>query len=224
MPPYPTPTKLFHITAIDNLRSIAEAGELVSKNRAIASNVATANIAYQSVQGHRAVRAVNVGRGGVVHDYVPFYFAPRSPMLFTINNGNVPGCAYRQDDIVHIASSIERIRQLGLDYVFSNANAATALASFFSSLDDLEEVDWGLICEPPRLEGYCRYWQNNLGNPRYVQRMEKRMAEFLVHCGVPIAAVIEVGVRTSQMADRVSAALKGAAWAPEIRVVPGWYY
>src|SRR5206468_1386651 len=96
------PTPIFHITAIDNLRSIATQGSLVSKNMAAAQNLAAADIAYQHIQGRRAARAIPIVPAGSLHDYVPFYFAPRSPMLFTINNGNVPGCQYRQDDIAHL--------------------------------------------------------------------------------------------------------------------------
>jgi len=49
-----------------------------------------ADISMHSVQGHRAVKAVPVPPGGTLHDYVPFYFAPRSPMLRTLEGGNVP--------------------------------------------------------------------------------------------------------------------------------------
>jgi hypothetical protein len=45
------------------------------------------NIAYQGAQGKRATKLVARPPMGVIHDYVPFYFAPRSPMLFTIDKG-----------------------------------------------------------------------------------------------------------------------------------------
>lgn len=49
------------------------------------------NIAHQNIQDRRAYRQVPFDPGGVLHDYVPFYFAPRSPMLYTISRGNVVG-------------------------------------------------------------------------------------------------------------------------------------
>ncbi|UPJ54641.1 DUF4433 domain-containing protein [Bradyrhizobium sp. 200] len=78
--PKPTPTPLFHITAIDNLRSIASTS-LLSKNRVAVQGINFANIAFQTVQGHRSVKLVPIASGGNLHDYVPFHFAPRSPML-----------------------------------------------------------------------------------------------------------------------------------------------
>lgn len=224
MPIYPVPTPIFHITAIPNLRSIAAAGGLLAKNQVLGKKITAANIAYQSVQGHRAIKVVPVGSGGTVHDYVPFYFAPRSPMLMTINSGNVPGCTYRQDDIVHLTTTIEMIRAAQVPFVFSDANAATALANFYDDLTRLTEVDWALLLEGPCLEGYCRYWHNVPTKPRYVQRMEKRMAEFLAFGFVPVAAITEIGVRTENGKQQVRAALAGTGWNPPVRVVPGWYY
>jgi ssDNA thymidine ADP-ribosyltransferase, DarT len=101
---YPDPTLVFHITAIDNLKSTADKGAIVSKNCIAEAGLTASDIAYEEVQGLRAAKLIQEGRkgnlsnqvgsGGTLHDYVPFYFAPRSPMLFAINNGNVPGCDF----------------------------------------------------------------------------------------------------------------------------------
>jgi hypothetical protein len=224
VPAYPVPTPIFHITAIDNLRAIAEAGGLFAKNVLASQGRVSANIAYQQIQGRRAVKAVPVGPKGNLHDYVPFYFAPRSPMLMTINSGNVPGCSYRQDDIVHLMTSIEKICAINPNIVFTNANAATAIAEFFDDLSKINEIDWSVLLESPRLGGYCTYWNNRHDNPRYVQRMEKRMAEFLVHQDVPLAAIPIIGVRTENGAGRVRSALAGTGWEPTIGVMGAWYY
>ena len=78
--PAPKPTRLFHITAIANLPAILASGALLSKNGGAAAGINYQNIAHSGAQGARAIRAVPEPLGGVVHDYVPFYFAPRSPM------------------------------------------------------------------------------------------------------------------------------------------------
>src|SRR5215203_696208 len=96
---------LFHITAMPNLESIVRSGGLLPKARLSHGGLRHADIAYQNIQGRRAMKVVPKGPGGVIHDYIPFYFAPRSPMLRTINSGNVPGCDYRQDDIVHLRTT-----------------------------------------------------------------------------------------------------------------------
>jgi hypothetical protein len=224
LPDVPKLTPIFHITAIDNLPSIALQGGLLAKSRVAALGVQAADIAYQQIQGRRAVKAVPLGPGGNLHDYVPFYFAPRSPMLKTIDGGNVAGCRYRQRDIVHLRTSVERVIEMGGRYVFSNANAAIAIVEFFNDIIRLDEVDWSLLLENPRIEGYCKYWNNRADNPRYVRRMEKRMAEFLVHDSVPLGAIDEIGVLDQAGHQRVADALAGTEWRPQIRVVPGWYH
>lgn len=50
------------------------------------------------------------------------------------------------------------------------------------------------------------------------------MAEFLVHQQLPIAAVTQIGVRTTAGEARIREALKGTGWNPTVRVVPGWYF
>lgn len=85
------PNSIYHITHIRNLPSILEAGGLISSSRLQQQGIIYVDIAYQSIQNRRANTRVPCGAGGVLHDYVPFYFAPRSPMLCTIHRGGVPG-------------------------------------------------------------------------------------------------------------------------------------
>jgi ssDNA thymidine ADP-ribosyltransferase, DarT len=224
VPSVPDPTPIFHITPIDNLASIARCGALLSKAAATAQGLVAANIAYPHIQGRRAVKAIPIAPGGSLHDYVPFFFAPRPPMLLAINKGNVPGCDYRQDDIVHVVSQAQAIRDGGHRFVFSDVHAALDIARFFDDLAHLGEIDWGIFFEQPLLGGYCKYWNNRPDTPRHVRRQETRQAEFLVHQRVPIAAVSLIGVRTAEGEARIRAALAGTGWDPALRVVPGWYY
>jgi hypothetical protein len=170
------------------------------------------------------VKLVPIAPGGNLHDYVPFHFAPRSPMLKTIDSGNVEGNEYRQDDIVHLITTVEAIVAAGLAFVFTNYHAVKAFAEFFDDLKDLDKIDWELFFEQPRLGGYCKYWHNPYSKPRYALRMETRSAEFLVRDSVPLAVLGQIAVRTELMADRVRGALANTGWSPDIKVIPGWYY
>lgn len=217
-------THLFHITAIPNLPNILSCGALLAKRRLAAMGAGYADIAYQNIQGRRAMKQVPRGPGGVIHDYVPFYFAPRSPMLRTIDGGNVPGCDYRQSDIVHLKTSINSVVQSGLPYVFYNYNAATSYAQCFDDVKELGNVDWDLFFEQPVLDGYCRYWNSIHSNPRYVRRMETRMAEFLVYDACPIDLIEEIGVRTENIAANVREILRAHNCNIPVYARPAWYY
>jgi hypothetical protein len=224
MVPHRNPTLIFHITAIPNLAAIAASGELVSKSIVSQLGIQAADIAYQNIQGRRAGRSVPIAPNGILHDYVPFYFAPRSPMLMTINSGNVPTCPYRQDDIVHLVSNAQSIDDLGLPFVFTDLHAALDYARFFDAIEDLDEIAWDLFHENPKMDGYCQYWMSKHTPAKYAQRREIRQAEFLVHGRLPLAAITQIGVRNENMEARVRAALTGTDWQPPIVRHPSWYY
>jgi hypothetical protein len=176
----PNPVRLFHITAIANLSDICTAESLLSKNAGARAGVAYHNIAYQGAQGTRAVRHVPDPPGGVIHDYVPFYFAPRSPMLRAIEGGRVTGCQWRQADIVHLETTVERVTAGRAEFVFYDRNATLPYSQPYADLANLDVVAWDLLTEHPQLDGFCKYWHDRPSVDRYADRMERRQAEFLV--------------------------------------------
>lgn len=220
----PDNLSIFHITAIPNLVGLAQQKHLLAKNVMAHQGLGYANIAYQSVQGRRANKVVTAGAGGVLHDYVPFYFAPRSPMLMAINRGNVEGCNYRQDDIAHMRSSLRAVLGSKLPFVFYDKNAAVFNARCFDDISQLGQIDWPLFFEHPRKDGYCQYWNSVHTNERYVSRMETRQAEFLIHQAFPLNLVEEVVVRTEATAEMVRELVHGAGWHVNVRAQPLWYF
>lgn len=148
------PVRLFHITAIAKLPAICETGALLSKNAGAAAGIGYQNIAHQGAQGARAGLAVLNPPGGVVHDYVPFYFAPRSPMLFAVNGGRVEGCQWRQGDIVHLETTVDRATAGNVPFVFYDRNATLGYSRAFADLAHPDAVAWDLLTEPPALDGF----------------------------------------------------------------------
>jgi len=220
----PRPTRLFHITAIDNLPAILATNALLSKNGGAAAGIDYQNIAHAGAQGARAVRTVPEPPGGVVHDFVPFYFAPRSPMLYAINGGRVAGCTWRQEDIVHFETTVERVTALGRPFVFYDRNATLAFSTAFTELADLDSaVAWDLLTEPPQLDGYCKYWHNNAA-ARYADRMERRQAEFLVRDAVPLSCISRLGVFDAAREARVQAAIAASGVSLRVEITRAWYF
>lgn len=220
----PTPVRLFHITAIANLPAILTAGALLSKNAGASVGIAYQNIAHGGAQGARATRRVPDPPGGTVHDYVPFYFAPRSPMLMAINNGKVMGCNLRQEDIVHFETTVDRVTQGGASFVFYDRNATLAFATPYTDLQQLDAVAWDLLTESPRLDGFCKFWQNRLDVLRYVDRMERRQAEFLVRARVAVNCVSRLGVVSDVKASEVRAVLAQHGVNLPVQVMRDWYF
>jgi hypothetical protein len=219
----PNPVRLFHITAIDNLPGICVTGALLSKSAGNLVGVAYQNIAHAGAQGARAVRPVPDPPGGVVHDYVPFYFAPRSPMLYAVNGGRVAGCNWRQEDIVHLETTVNRVC-MGGNFVYYDRNATLAFSQPFIDLAQLDAIAWDLLTEPPQLDGFCKYWQNKLNYPRYADRMERRQAEFLVKDAVALDKFTRVGVIDEDRAVRVRAILTQHRINLPVIVMRDWYF
>jgi hypothetical protein len=220
----PNPVRLFSITAIANLADICKSKALLSKNSGASAGIAYQNIAHQGAQGARSVKPMPDPPGGVTHDYVPFYFAPRSPMLRAIEGGKVANCQWRQADIVHLETTVAHVTATQTPFVFYDRNATLAFSSAYTSMGDLDKVAWDLFFEPPLLDGFCKYWQNRLNEPRHADRMERRQAEFLVKERVPLQRLIRIGVIDEQRAGEVRAILSQAGVDLPVEVKRDWYF
>jgi len=171
------------------------------------------SIAYENIQDRRARTMVVCGPGGVLHDYVPFYFAPRSPMLYTINHGNVPNCPDGQGRVLHLVAGAQAVQTSGAGFVFTNGHAIIAMSDQFDDLAALAEVDWEVM--------KSTYWHDTAEEP---DRKRRRQAEFLVHDFVPYALIEEIAVCTQQVADEVRAIVRNNPHQPEVAVHRDWYY
>src|SRR4051812_3731589 len=116
-------TNIYHITHIDNLTSIVKDGGLWCDNERLRQKATQVNIAYQDLKARRRRTRVRVAIGGVLGDYVPFYFTTRSPVLYTIARGNVPAVSFNQRDIVYLVSSVERVSREDCEWCFTDGHA-----------------------------------------------------------------------------------------------------
>ncbi|TAG28224.1 MAG: DUF4433 domain-containing protein [Burkholderiales bacterium] len=222
--PAPEQIRLFHITAIENLPSIMRRGALLAKNVAQREGAAYANIAHAGAQGSRSRKLMPNPPGGQLHDYVPFYFAPRSPMLMAIHGGKVAGCAFKQDEIVHFETTVANVLTSGQAHVIFDRNATLDYSKAYTDVRHLSAVAWDLLHETPQLDGFCKYFQNRRDDLRYVDRMERRQAEFLTHTAVPLHCFTRIGVCTEAAAHRVRDILVAAGVRLHVEVCPQWYF
>jgi hypothetical protein len=209
-------TALYHITHAQNLRGIIAAGGLwcdATRAARVAAGAQVVGIAHQHIKDRRAQKAVIVAAGGTLANYVPFYFAPRSPMLYTISRGNVEGYTGGQEQVVHLVSTVERACGLGAPWCFTDGHADMELSRQYANLTDLANIDWELM------KG--QYWNDTLQDG---DRKRRRQAEFLVHGMFPWTAVEEIGVMSERMAAAVRANIAGAGHLPRVVVRADWYY
>jgi hypothetical protein len=177
------------------------------------NSVQNVSIAHRHIKSRRAAWRVTVAQGGTLADYVPFYYAPRSPMLYAIHTRYVDGYEGDQDEIVHLVLAAETVAQQDR-FLITDGHACTPLSSQHADLAALDEViTWPIM--------RARYWSDN---DEEGDRTRRRQAEFLVWSSVPFDAVRLIGVRTTKVARRAAESLVGASHVPEIVVRPDWYY
>jgi hypothetical protein len=210
---FPIQTDIFHITPVRNLTSILSAGGLYAKNKHQQMGIEYTNIAYQNIQERRANAQVPCGTRGNLHDYVPFYFAPRSPMLHSIHQGKVNGYEHGQKSIIHLVSQAQSIQQSSCRFVFTDGHGTMHFTQFFDELKDLDKVDWDVMG--------AKYWNNR---DEDMDRSRRRQAEFLVHQFLPWNLVIQIGVINSDMKIHVEQILQDSPHRPTVVVRRAWYY
>lgn len=205
---------IYHITHINNLPGILSAGGLWSDTevaRRCPSRIQTAN---QEIKDRRKHTVVPIAKRGVVADYVPFYFAPRSPMLYSIHTGYAGSYGGGQSDIVHLVSSTEAVYAGGVDCCFTDGHPIMALTGFYADASDLgSKVDWKIMS--------LKYWNDVHAD---MDRKRRRNAEFLVHRFFPWTLVQEIGVINVATKNKIRNIISGIDHKPVVSVCRTWYY
>ena len=106
---------IYHITHINNSGSILSDDGLLSDAEMINRGGPAVAVGMSKIKPHRMRHPVNCQEGDTVGEYVPFYFCPRSIMLYILYRGNHPGLTYRggQGPIIHLEANARRGRMGG---------------------------------------------------------------------------------------------------------------
>lgn len=169
-----------------------------------------------TIKQRRLGLPVKCHSGDCVGDYVPFYFCPRSIMLYVIHCANHPELAYRegQEPIVHLEADLyETVAWAegeGRRWAFTLSNAAARYTEFRKDLGQLNEVDWTAVAAT---------------DFRDRQVSERKQAEFLLHELCPWHLIGRIGVGSPGIQSRVLRELSGSkGHRPVVKVQRDWYY
>lgn len=202
----PATVALYHITPISNLNGIASSGALLSDARL--ANQPHEVIGYTHIKQRRLTEyRISCCGNRFVGEFVPFYYCPRSPMLYTINKGNTGRPAGSQGEIVHLVTSVGRVATSGVVWAISDGNAGAGHTTFSNDMKTLSELDWSTI-----------------RSDTWTGKAHQKSAEFLVADSVPWSSVVEIGCLNDAASQRVKNALNGCSHIPTVVVRPAWYY
>ncbi|MEM7134404.1 MAG: DUF4433 domain-containing protein [Chloroflexota bacterium] len=212
----PASPKIYHITHIENLSSIVAEGGLVSDAKRIASNLPCSLVGMSAIKQRRLTEiGVSCHPGTMVGEYVPFYFCPRSIMLYILYRGNHPEVSYRggQQPILHLQADLSAVvdwaESNAVRWAFSSGNAGAYLTTFHNQTDQLSQIDWPAV----RATGF-----------RDPKVKEGKQAEFLLHEHFPWTLIEKIGTHNGTIAKKVQPVLSNAEHQPTVAVEPGWYY
>jgi len=218
MSPVPADPKIYHITHLRNLPEIVQSGRLWSDAKRLELCLDCEIVGMSGIKRRRLEELdVSCHTGTKVGQYVPFYFCPRSIMLYILYAGNHPELNYHegQRPIVHLqADLIATIRWAeaqGVRWAFSDRNAGTYYANFYRRIADLDKVNWDAV-------------QSTDFRDMLVK--EGKQAEFLVYESFPWHLVEKIGVYDTNIVDQVNTILDGygTPHRPVIINERTWYY
>ncbi len=139
----PEPTPIFRLIHINNLAVCLSRGALYAPNYTPQDGLVYRTIHREDIQEGRRIHEVEAGPGGTVHDYVPFYFGPRSVMLYQLRTGWVPGYREGQEPLVHLVSHCQAVAAARLGFVFSDGHGLARFTAWYDNLAHLEQGGLG---------------------------------------------------------------------------------
>ncbi len=200
---------IYRMTHLQNISHILQYG--ITHATSPERNNSYISIGDSSLIGRR--HNIRLPFGKKLGSYIPFYFGPRMPMLYVIQNGYSGVTVIPASDIVYCISTVEAIERHGLGYIFSDGHALDALTSFydrsaihrFNELVDMQAVK-------------SKYWndENDLDLKR------RKEAEFLVAENIPPEAIIGFVVFNAEV-KRQLGNLPGIT-NKQVSVKPGYYF
>lgn len=210
-PPQP---KLYHIAHMDRLASILADGSLWCDAQIALRNPPGTAIGMNAIKQRRLTELTLSSHAGLhVGDCVPFYFCPRSVMLYLIHQGNHPELTYRggQGPIIHLEADLHAVVAWATvqnrRWAFTLSNAGARYFEDRCDLAQLHEVDWNAV--------QARDWR---------QCKEGKQAEFLLEQSLSWHLVERIGVSARAIHQHVANMLPAHGHRPAVEVRPDWYY
>lgn len=198
---------VFRLTHIDNIKYIMSKG-LVRASSPLRDENYVSIGDVQVIQ----VRKDRKFQGYQLSDFMPFYFGPRSPMLYVIQHGYNGVRKVKPEDIVYCVVRIEDIKKNDIDCIFTDGHALSSLTNYYykSSLANLNNiVNYDDV--------YSTFW-NIEDDPDLKRRKE---AELLINEDLPAQYIRGIVVYN----DKAKEYLINLGVAAELIVVmPGYYF
>lgn len=216
----PAQPKIYHIVHVDRLPSIIADQHLWCDAEIIKRSLSGTTIGMGNIKQRRLNELSLTSHPELrVGDCVPFYFCPRSIMLYLIHQANNVDLVYKggQGPIVHLVAdlhaSVTWAQSNNRRWAFSLSNAGARYFEDRNNLSQLGEINWDAV--------QTNRWSGD-GIPSSTR--DGKQAEFLMEYSFPWHLVEHVGVHSQQMHQQVVSIIPVDDNRPQIEIRQAWYY
>lgn len=206
---------LYHITPVENLDSILRLGKIFCDKF-----MTTLRPGSHVINGMPHIKQRRLYECRLhsypdlyVGDCVPFYFCPRSVMLFVIAKKN-EHVSYKkgEDNIVHLEVKLTSVLKWAQDeklkWAFTDTNAGSYTFNDYSDIRELKKLDWEII--------KSNFWAG--------PRREYKQAEFLIEDHIDIELFTQIGVKNQKIYNEVKHILEKRQSSLPVTIRKDWYY
>lgn len=211
--PMPAKPKIYHICHVDRLPSILESNGLFSDAMVQENDLPGTVVGMSNIKQRRlTVLRLESHPDLFVGQCVPFYFCPRSVMLYMMYVRSSE-LSYKggQGPIIHLEADLhETVAWANANnrrWAFTLSNAGSRYFEDRSDLANLHEIDWDAV--------QARMWS---------QCKEAKQSEFLIEESFPWGLVRRIGVSNNIVYGQVLNALQQQEHKPTVEVKTDWYY
>jgi len=208
----PQSPKIYHIIHTDKLESVLTDGKLLSDSEIYKKKQSAGTVIGISGIKRRRLEELTLSIYTDLHvgDCVPFYFCPRSVMLYVIHMRNHPDLEYRdgQQNILHFEFDLHNILQQKIQrWAFTDSNAGSRYFQDYNQISCLDKLDWDAITAV---------------NWRHCK--EKKSAEFLIEKELSIHLCAQIGCYNKTICDKVKSILLVKKIPIPVNIKLDWYY
>lgn len=208
-----TPEKalIFRITHINNVPWILKNG--LHCKTAATSDPEFVGIGNRELIDRRASRSVSIEPRGTLADYIPFYFTPFSMMMYNITTGYGEVPRRQNAEVVILVSSLRGLAEKGVSAIYTDRHAYLRAANFFSSLEDLDKIDWPLLRR--------RDFRRDVDDP---EKTDRYQAEALIFRHMPVQCIAGIVCHGKAEQRAVERSTEEAGVSLKVIARPSWYF
>ncbi len=210
--PVPADPKIYHIVHVDRLPSIITEGGLWCDSEIAQRKRPGSVIGMNNIKQRRLNLRLSSRPDLYVGNCVPFYFCPRSIMLYMIHIKS-PDLSYTggQETIVHLEAyvkeSVSWAEQNETRWAFTSSNAGACTFDDYCDLGELNKIDWTAV--------QAKQW---------VDHKYGKQAEFLLESYFPWELIKRIGVYSESIYCQAVKAFLANSHRPQVKIIKAWYY